>query len=248
VSAGTPRLDRGRAPGQVIYCEKRSHYVGRDQGPAGSRERQSSCSRKAASNSHLNLTPAADLERQIGQLQTVMIGSAAGAEHRAPAGAEAEPPPSDFNYDMWLGPAPYVPYTPERVARHLDVHTRLRPGILEAPGHPRRGTSPSGSAQRRHDPVETEGEGIFYDDIRDVPHHLDRRAQVRQRVRVITWTWPPRATRRRQFNAGGMASVMFGTEGWIYISRQGMRTEPSSLIREVIGPTRRRSSLATTTP
>jgi hypothetical protein len=37
---------------------------------------------------------------------------------------------------------------------------------------------------------------------------------------------------------------MFGTEGWIWISRQGMRTKPESLMREVIGPNEKKAILS----
>jgi predicted dehydrogenase len=93
-------------------------------------------------------------------------------------------------------------------------------------------------------PVETEGEGIFYDDIRDVPHTWTVEHKYANGVRVIHMDLASARKRAAQFNAGGMASVMFGTEGWIYISRQGMRTEPESLIRELIGPNEKKVILS----
>jgi len=59
-------------------------------------------------------------------------------------------------------------------------------------------------------------------------------------VRVIHMDITTAKKRADQFNPGSMASVMFGSEGWIYISRQGMRTKPESLIREIIGPDEKR--------
>jgi predicted dehydrogenase len=174
---------------------------------------------------------------RIGQLQTVMIGSAGpGVITRLPE-QKPEPVPAGFDYDMWLGPAPYVPYTPERVARTwMMIHDY--------------GLGSLGGAWGIHDvdmaqwvtdndyttPIETEGEGIFYDDIRDAAHTWTVEHKYASGVRVIHMDLGTAKKRAEQFNFGSMASMIFGTEGWIYISRQGMRTKPESLMREVIGP------------
>ena len=183
---------------------------------------------------------------RIGQLQTVMIGSAGGGgtPPRLPE-QKPEPPPSDFNSDMWLGPAPYVPYTPERVARTwMFIHDYGLGSLGGAWGIHDVDIAQWVSGNDDTTPVETEGEGIFYDDIRDVPHTWTVEHKYANGVRVIHMDLASARKRAAQFNAGGMASVMFGTEGWIYISRQGMRTEPESLIREVIGPNEKKVILS----
>jgi hypothetical protein len=48
---------------------------------------------------------------RIGQLQTIIIGSA--MSHFGPNQPE-QPVADGFDYEMWLGPAPWVPYTYER--------------------------------------------------------------------------------------------------------------------------------------
>jgi hypothetical protein len=42
--------------------------------------------------------------------------------------------------------------------------------------------------------------------------------------------------RAKQFELGGMASLVTGSKGWIWVSRQGVRTAPESLATTVIGP------------
>ncbi|MFQ3242019.1 MAG: putative dehydrogenase, partial [Lentimonas sp.] len=48
----------------------------------------------------------------IGEIQEVYVGL---GEFPPPVLGAAEPIPAGFNYDKWLGPAPYEPYTAERV-------------------------------------------------------------------------------------------------------------------------------------
>jgi hypothetical protein len=47
-------------------------------------------------------------------------------------------------------------------------------------------------------------------------------------------------TRAKQFELGGMASLVTGSKGWIWVSRQGVRTEPESLAKTVIRPDEKR--------
>jgi hypothetical protein len=47
-------------------------------------------------------------------------------------------------------------------------------------------------------------------------------------------------TRAKQFELGSMASLVTGSKGWIWVSRQGIRTEPASLAETVIGPNEKR--------
>jgi predicted dehydrogenase len=177
------------------------------------------------------------LNGRIGQVQTVMIGSAGSGNYNRLPEQKPEAPPAGFDYNMWLGPAPYVPYTPERVARTWMFIHDYGLGCLGGAW----GIHDVDMAQwvTGHDhttPVETEGEALFFDDIRDVPYSWTAEHKYADGVKVIHMDLPTAKKRAGQFNFGGMASVIFGTEGWIYISRQGMRTKPESLMREVIGP------------
>ncbi|HOL72831.1 MAG TPA: Gfo/Idh/MocA family oxidoreductase [Bryobacteraceae bacterium] len=177
------------------------------------------------------------LNGRIGELKTVMIGSAGG--NRGPRIPEepAQKPPEGFDYDMWLGPAPWVDYTPERVSRTWMMIHDYGLGCLSG-------------AWGIHDvdiaqwvagcddttPIETEATGLFYDDIRDVAYSWTAEHRYANGVRVIHMDLETAKKRAQQFHFGGMASVMFGTEGWIYVSRQGMRTHPERLMHEIIKP------------
>ncbi len=177
------------------------------------------------------------LNGRIGQLQTVMIGSAGSGNYNRLPEQKPQPVPEGFDYNMWLGPAPYIPYTPERVARTwMFIHDYGLGSLGGAWGIHDVDMAQWVTGNDHTTPVETEGEGLFFDDIRDVPYTWTVEHKYASGVRVIHMDLSTAKKRAEQFNFGGMASVIFGTEGWIYISRQGMRTKPESLMREVIGP------------
>jgi len=181
------------------------------------------------------------LNGRIGQLQTVMIGSAGAGNYSRIPPQKPESPPAGFDYDTWLGPAPWKPYTPERVSRTwMFIHDYGLGCLGGAWGIHDVDIAQWVSGNDHTTPVETEGKGIFFDDIRDTPHTWTVEHKYANGVRVIHMDITTAKKRADQFNPGSMASVMFGSEGWIYISRQGMRTKPESLIREIIGPNEKR--------
>jgi len=174
---------------------------------------------------------------RIGRLETVMIASAGGGGGRRIPEQTPEPVPAGFDYDMWLGPAPFVPYTPERVARTwMMIHDYGLGSLGGAWGIHDVDIAQWVSGNDHTTPVETEGEAVFYDDIRDVPHTWTVEHKYANGVKVIHMDQMSARKREEQFRTGSMASMMYGSEGWIYVSRQGMRTKPDSLMREVIGP------------
>jgi predicted dehydrogenase len=84
-------------------------------------------------------------------------------------------------------------------------------------------------------PISVEGTGTLYDDIRDTIATYDIEHTYANGVKI---KFMDGATARRQFNqfGPGNSDVLIGTEGWIWVSRQGMRTHPESLMRTIIAP------------
>ena len=184
------------------------------------------------------------LNGRIGQLQTVMIGSAGASLTRLPE-LKPEVAPSGFDYDRWLGPAPWVPYTSERVARTwMFIHDYGLGCIGGAWGIHDVDIAQWVSGNDHTTPLEAEGEGLFFDDIRDTLYNWTVEHKYANGVRVIHMDIFTAKKRAEQFNLGNFASVMIGSEGWIYISRQLMQTKPESLMREVIGPNEKKVILS----
>ncbi len=175
---------------------------------------------------------------RIGELKTIMVGSVRGPNDTL-YGTPKEPPPG-FDYDMWLGPAPWAPYSDMRVsiAAWLFI-SDYGLGCLDGAW----GIHDIDIAQwvanaDRTGPIEVEGTATFYTDIRDVPHEYTVEHKYASGVRLIHMDMVTARKRAPEFNAlpSTGATVIFGTEGWIFVSRDGIVTNPASLAGEKIGP------------
>ena len=136
------------------------------------------------------------------------------------------PVPEDLDYEMWLGPAPYRPYTKDRCTCwgtywcSDNAH-----GFIGGWGaHPLTdmvwalGDSPDTSV-----PVEFEGTGKFGSGLFDAPYHWDIRGRFADGVPF-------------RFTPGGDLVTIVGEKGKVWISRGGLKTEPESLKLEKFGP------------
>lgn len=189
-----------------------------------------------------NYRYAAELVRNghIGELQSIMIGSAGGGYSKEPP-EQPKAPPAGFDYDMWLGPAPYRPYSDLRVSRHWMFIRDYGIGCLDGAW----GIHDVDAAQFFNDsddtaPVTVEGRARYYDDIRDVPYSWTAEHKYANGVQLIHMDLATAKKRAPQFSLGGMASVITGKKGWIWVSRDGLRAEPSSILQTVIRPGEKR--------
>lgn len=177
----------------------------------------------------------------IGDVRNMMIGSAGGGKPKPENPETLKEPPPGFNYDMWLGPAPFVPYSDVRVARTWMFIRDYGLGCLGGAW----GIHDLDAAQFFLDtdhtaPVEIEGRARYYEDIRDVPYSWTVEQKYANGATVIHMDLVTAKTRAKQFELGGMASLVTGSKGWIWVSRQGVRTEPESLAQTVIRPDEKR--------
>jgi predicted dehydrogenase len=190
--------------------------------------------------SSFNYRHAVELVRngRIGELKTIMVGTVHGP-HDKLYGIPKEPPPG-FDYDLWLGPSPWAPYSDMRVsiAAWLFI-SDYGLGCLDGAW----GVHDIDIAQWVNDadatgPIEVEGTCSFYTDIRDTPYEWTVEHKYANGVRLIHMDMVSAKKRALEFNAmpSNGATVIFGSKGWIYVSRAGMVTNPARLATEKIGP------------
>ena len=171
---------------------------------------------------------------RIGKLQTIPSGSPNG---RAGKNHPPAPVPKTLDYDLWLGPAPWAPYTPARIPAF---------GWYFISDY-----SPSGwvAGFAVHDidiamwgmggddglggPVEIEGRGAYpRDGLHDTALSYHMEFTFAQGVRLIVDTLTPLEARYGRHPHG----VRFiGSDGWVF-TRSGIDANPRSLLKSTIGP------------
>jgi predicted dehydrogenase len=174
---------------------------------------------------------------RIGELKTIVVGSVRGPSDTQ-LGTPKEPPPG-FDWDMWLGPAPWAPYSDVRVSNVWLFISDYGLGCLDGAW----GVHDIDIAQwvanaDTTGPVEVEGTATFYTDIRDVPQEYTVEHKYASGVRLLHLDMITARRRYPEFHSLPSigATVIYGTEGWIFVSREGIVTKPSSLATEKIGP------------
>jgi predicted dehydrogenase len=168
---------------------------------------------------------------RIGKLHTIKIGFGTDPG----CGVKPEMPvPPNLDYDMWLGPAPWAPYTEERV--HPQNSLTARPGWLRITdygagmitgwGSHHLDIAHWGMGTEFTGPVEIEGEAVFpADGLWDV--HGDFRIEYTYAngVKMI-------AADEKVHKNG----IRFeGDKGWVFVTRGAIDAEPKPLLQETIG-------------
>ncbi|MGE5295853.1 MAG: Gfo/Idh/MocA family oxidoreductase, partial [Solirubrobacterales bacterium] len=169
---------------------------------------------------------------RIGKLHTIKVGFGTDPG----CGPQPEMPvPANLNYDMWLGPAPWAPYTEERV--HPQNSLTDRPGWLRISdygagmitgwGSHHLDIAHWGMGTEFTGPVEIEGRAEFpKSGLWDVHGDFHIEYTYANGVKVI-------AADEKVHKNG----VRFeGDKGWVFVTRGAIDAEPKSLLQETIGP------------
>jgi predicted dehydrogenase len=159
----------------------------------------------------------------VGSLKTVHVVAPNGET----GGSEVpEPVPADLDYDLWLGPAPWVPYTTDRVkgTGRWHIHDYALGFIAGWGAHP----LDIAHWGYPHVPVEYVGTGI-----------IPARGLFDT---VVNWNVRGRYASGVDFTFthGDDKTTFVGTEGWIAPSRGGIEAHPASLLKVLLKPGERR--------
>ena len=169
---------------------------------------------------------------RAGKLHTIKIGF--GTDPGC-APQPTMPVPENLNYEMWLGPAPWAPYTEERVHPQNSITDRpgwLRisdygAGMITGWGSHHLDIAHWGMGTEYTGPVEIVGEAEFpKTGLWDV--HGDFRIEYTYAngVKMIV-------ADEKKIKGG----IRFeGDKGWIWVTRGAIDAEPKSLLQETIGP------------
>jgi predicted dehydrogenase len=171
------------------------------------------------------------LNGRIGKVHTIRVSAPAGADQRSGSRMyQPEAIPEGFDYEFWLGPAPYAPYTPKRVVNPHWFHiSDYSLGYIAGWGIHHVDIAQWGNGSELTGPVEVEGTAVFPDDdaLCDTVLSWEVDLQYANGVRV-------------NFTSDGGKNphgIRFeGSEGWVYVNRETIDAHPKSLLKESIGP------------
>ena len=168
---------------------------------------------------------------RIGKLHTVEVGF---GKDPFTGFHPVKPVPEELDYETWLGPALYIPYIEERVH---PVKSYTRPGWLRTDdyccgmitgwGSHHVDSAHWGMGTETTGPIEIDGQAEFSKTgIWDVHGGFRIEYTYANGVKLICT--------HNELNKQGV--VFEGTEGWVYVRRGLIDTNPKSLLKEKIGP------------
>jgi predicted dehydrogenase len=233
VIVATP--DHWHAPAAILACDAGKHvYVEK---PCSHNIREGQLLVEAArrtgrvvqhgtqSRSNPVLAQAVQMLRE-GIIGDVLVARAFDVQRRADIGhAAPEPPPAGFDYDLWVGPAPFVPFQKNR--HHYSWHWWYNFGTgdmgndgvheldlarwgLGIEGHPSSVSALGGKYYFDDDQQFPDTQTVLFDYPGDgTPGH---RRQIMFELRI----WSP-------YQPDGLenAVAFYGTEGWMLASKSG---------------------------
>ena len=161
---------------------------------------------------------------RIGKLQRIHVTLPAGPG--TPGDPTPQPVPEDFDYDMWLGPAPWMPYCEGRIHWNFRWITDYSGGMLTDWGAHLIDTAQWANGTDRTGPIEVEGTGKRHrDGLYDTFYEYQIRYKYASGVEMFV-------------KSGGVALRFEGTEGWV--GNNGwlgpVEAEPRSILTSQIGP------------
>jgi predicted dehydrogenase len=219
--------------GKDIYCEKpMAASIGEGRAAVRAVRRYGRVFQTGSQERSGRARVACELVRngRIGRLHTIrtyLPTDRRQTGHHAP-----QPVPAGFDYDLWLGPAPWAPYTPARCHFNFRWIRDYSPGELTDRGAHVNDIALWGAEPLLTGPMEIQGTGVFPKDglwNTAIDYHIEYR--YASGLRIITdsrnpdGSAPPRGIRFE------------GTRGWIFVHIHGaqLEAEPESVLREQIG-------------
>ncbi|WP_282036710.1 Gfo/Idh/MocA family protein [Saccharicrinis aurantiacus] len=193
-----------------------------------------------------NFRTAVNLVRNgvIGEVTHVEVGLPDG---RKPIGTPAiQSPPEGVNWDMWLGPAPKVPF---RGVMHFNwrwIMDYSGGQLTDWAGH-HVDIAHWGLGYDNKSPIEVEGKGVYpIEGIYNVPVEYDFTCKYDTGVNMRVANASAYSNRKGKGTdvknkRGGMGTVWYGEKGWIHVDRSGLWAScqdildtPESLIKEPV--------------
>ncbi|MBA7603462.1 Inositol 2-dehydrogenase/D-chiro-inositol 3-dehydrogenase [subsurface metagenome] len=182
---------------------------------------------------------------RIGKLHTIMVGSHPSITCPNQL-TQPMPDRKEFDYDMWLGPAQWAPYTYQRCASRVMgtlgmwtyIYDYSLGGLSGAWGIHHIDIAQWGNGTDNTGPIEIEGTGVFPEDgLTDTAIAWEIEHKYANGVKMIHMNSKTALKRASQFSLHSGVGILFlGSEGWVFVCRNLIEAHPKSLLTSIIGP------------
>ena len=185
---------------------------------------------------------------RIGALQTILVGVPGSV---AVPELPSEPVPEDLDYEMWLGPARWAPYSFERCrpythrpgeswTRNYSTWYHLSDyciGFIGNWGIHHVDIAQWGHGTEHTGPVEVAGHGAFPSEgAADCALTWQVENRFADGVTLVHMDNATSATHPAQIPGFSQGVLFKGAEGWVFVNRSKIDADPKSLLQSEIGP------------
>jgi predicted dehydrogenase len=218
--------------GKDIYCEKpMCAVIGDGRAAANAVKRYGRVFQTGSQERSGGGRFACELVRNgyLGKIHTIRTFLPMEPHCLAPQGdASPQPVPEGFDYDLWLGPTPYEPYTAKRCHFNFRWITDYSDGELTDRGAHVNDIALWGAGPLLVGPVDIEAtNGKFRQDtLWDVPIQFHLEYTYANGMKIIC-------------ESDGQRGIKFeGDKGWVFVAIHGgmLTAEPASLLKTVLAP------------
>ena len=175
------------------------------------------------------------LNGRIGKLHTINVWSPGSKAGGSP---EPVPVPEWLDYNMWLGPAPYTPYTKDRCSNKLWWFiSDYALGFIAGWGVHPLDIALWGGGEKVACPLEIEGTGVWpTEGVGDTALNWNVVCKYDSGVTMnFTGNPFPEKWRNRYGRTSSHGTAFEGTEGWVHVDRSGINAHPKELLTTEFG-------------
>jgi predicted dehydrogenase len=176
------------------------------------------------------------LNGRIGKLHTINVWSPGSSQGGDPTPV---PVPDWIDYDMWLGPAPFTPYTKDRCSNKLWWFiSDYALGFIAGWGIHPLDIALWGGGEKVACPVEIEGKGVWpTEGVCDTAMNWKVTCKYDSGVTMnFTGDPYPDEWKQRYGRTTSHGTAFEGTDGWVHVDRSGINAHPKELLETELGP------------
>jgi predicted dehydrogenase len=176
------------------------------------------------------------LNGRLGKLHTINVWSPGSSQGGDPTPV---PVPEWLDYQMWLGPAPYTPYTQDRCSNKLWWFiSDYALGFIAGWGIHPLDIALWGGGEKVACPLEIEGKGVWpTEGVCDTAMNWKVVCKYDSGVTMnFTGDPYPDEWKQRYGRTTSHGTAFEGTDGWVHVDRSGLNAHPKELLETELGP------------